>query len=124
MANLAVSRTEGSGMRMRMFSINNYREEGRKREKGHSQMDDNQVSIGNENGYDYNIKEKKELRYECWSHTWKEAVYYLKLITYSKDLGGVIQVVEDLCCLGSLPILSLRFPIESISRCEEWNFFS
>ena len=36
MANSAVSRTEGSGMRMRMFSINNYSEEGRKGEKGHS----------------------------------------------------------------------------------------
>ena len=33
MANSAVSRTEGSGMRMRMFSINNYSEEGRKGEQ-------------------------------------------------------------------------------------------
>ena len=78
-------------MRMRMFSINNYREEGRKG-KGSLQMDDNQVSIGNENGYDHEYQREKGIRYECWPHTWEEAVYYLKLITYSKDLGGAV------CC--------------------------
>lgn len=33
MKNSAVSRTEGSGVRMRMFSINNYSGEGRKGER-------------------------------------------------------------------------------------------
>lgn len=55
-------------------------------------MDDNQVSIGNENGYDHEYQREKGIRYECWPHTWEEAVYYLKLITYSKDLGGAV------CC--------------------------
>lgn len=54
-------------------------------------MDDNQVSVGNENGYDHEYQREKELdmSVEC---TLEEAVYYLKLITYSKDLGGAV------CC--------------------------
>ena len=50
-------------------------------------MDDNQGSIGNENSYNHAYQREKGIRYECWSHTWEEAVDYLKSITYSKDLG-------------------------------------
>lgn len=57
------------------------------------------------------MKEKKELDMSVGHTSWEEAVYSLKSFTCSKDLGSAVRFQISAASRGSLPVLSLRFPV-------------